>query len=123
MMFFILFQMDESFTAKHVRCLWKFSQFTMRELTCPRFTNAKAFALGVFGAYFSYGQINENSFMLTKYVSPFVWLSSVALLMSEGFGMFCRLVFFYENCFIPEKHCNADCIHNRELASDQTHKE
>ena len=116
----VFFQMDESFTARHVRCLWKFSQFTMRELTCPRFTNAKAFALGAFGAYFSYNHIQENSFTLTKKVLPFVWLSSVTLLMSEGFGLCCRLGYFYENYFLPKKCCAADCSDNSELASDHT---
>ena len=103
MMFFILFQMDESFTAKHVRCLWKFSQFTMRELMCPHFTNAKAFALAAFGGYLSYKLIRENSFPMTKNVLRFVWLSSVTLLISEGFGLFCRLGYFYEHYFLPNE--------------------
>lgn len=99
MMFFYFFQMDESITAKHVRCLWKFSQFTMRELMYPHFTNAKAFALAAFGVYFSFKHIRECSLTLTQKVLRFVFLSSVTVLLSEGFGLFCRLGYFYENYF------------------------
>ena len=119
MMFLSLLQMDESFTGRHVRCLWKFCQFYMRELTCPRFTNAKAFTLGALGAYLCYHPIQENSFTLTKFVVPFVWLSSITVTMTEGFGLFCRLAYFYDKYFLLTRCC---CEENCSDRSSEHHR-
>ena len=100
-----LLQMDESISAKHVRCLWSFNKFCVRELFCPQFTNAKAFALGVAGLQLSSYTMKSSTLMVSNFISPVAWWISLTVIVVESFGILSRLFSFYDLYFSPQP-CN-----------------
>ena len=97
--------MDESISAKHVRCWWSFNKFCVRELICPQFTNTKAFALGVTGLQLSSFAMKNGSLMVSNFISPFAWWISLTVIVVESFGLLSRLFSFYE-IYFSSQPCN-----------------
>ena len=99
--------MDANITQKEARCLWKLGGFWCREIACPQFTNAKAFALSLIC-------INASEKMLTLNLCPMIprgvitclWYLSTSAFFFETVGMMHQNICNHEQYYAV---CSSDC--------------
>lgn len=96
---------DASITETQFRCFWKLASFWGRELFCYKFTNVKAFGLGVSSMYIAsiFLQHPDNLSWIAKGFYTSLYWSSCASVLMETSGLIARSInhvtFYFTHCY------------------------
>ena len=88
--------MDPSVTYKELRCLWCLMKYFWRELSCPSFTNIKAFVIAYLCSNATAYSVLHAKSGLLYYVAPPLFILSTTSLLVETVGVFTRIISYHE---------------------------